>query len=384
VRTPICERLGIEFPIFAFSHCRDVVAAVSKAGGFGVLGALAYSPDELEVELDWIDEHVGDKPYGVDIVMPAKYVGKGGGGDASVDHLAEMIPHEHRQFVDRILAEHGVPEIPADVDTPTLKAAGLNVDLEGPGQVEVSLAHPKVKMLVNALGPVPPDVVAKAHEHGLLVGALVGARQHAERQVAIGVDVIVAQGTEAGGHVGQMGTLPLVRMVVRAVAPVPVLAAGGVADGAGLAGALGLGADGVLLGTRFLATPEAPIPQSHKQAILDHDGHDTFLSEIPDLVTGRVWPGAMTRTTRNRLMERWIGREWEVRQHRTAIQKGMADARAQGDTEEFHLAMGQTAGLIDDIAPAAGIVERIAREAEDIIRARLTSFLADDPAPAAS
>jgi NAD(P)H-dependent flavin oxidoreductase YrpB (nitropropane dioxygenase family) len=205
----------------------------------------------------------------------------------------------------------------------------------------------------------------------------------AVRAADAGADIIVAQGTEGGGHVGQMGTLPLVRMVVRAVAPVPVLAAGGVADGAGLAGALGLGADGVLLGTRFLATPEAPIPEAHKQAILDHDGHDTFLSEIPDLVTGRAWPGAMTRTTRNRLMERWIGREWEVRQHRTAIQQGMADARARGDTDEFHLAMGQTAGLIDDIAPAAVIVERIIREAEDIIRGRLTAFLSDEaPSPA--
>jgi NAD(P)H-dependent flavin oxidoreductase YrpB (nitropropane dioxygenase family) len=173
-----------------------------------------------------------------------------------------------------------------------------------------------------------------------------------------------------------MGTLPLVRMVVRAVSPLPVLAAGGVADGGGLAGALGLGADGVLLGTRFLATPEAPIPEPHKQAIVDHDGHDTFLTEIPDLITGRVWPGALTRTTRNRLMERWIGREWEVRQHREAIARGMAEARARNDIEVFHLAMGQTAGLIDDIAPAATIVERIVHDAEAIIRERLLPLIA--------
>ncbi len=155
MRTPICDRLGIEFPIFAFSHCRDVVAAVSRAGGYGVLGALAYSPDQLEIELTWIDEHVDGHPYGVDIVMPAKYVGKGGGAEASVESLDALIPAEHKAFVEQLLAEHDVPPLPDDVANATPKAAGLNVDEEGPGQVEVSLAH-GASMLVNALGPPPP------------------------------------------------------------------------------------------------------------------------------------------------------------------------------------------------------------------------------------
>ena len=144
VRTPICDRLGIELPIFAFSHCRDVVAAVSKAGGYGVLGALAYSPDQLEIELSWIDDHVDGMPYGVDFAMPAKYVGKGGGEEASIGHLHELIPPEHQAFVEELLAEHGVPPLPEDVDARVVKAAGLGVDEEGPGQVEVALVAPGV------------------------------------------------------------------------------------------------------------------------------------------------------------------------------------------------------------------------------------------------
>jgi len=292
VRTPICDRLGIEFPIFAFSHCRDVVAAVSRAGGFGVLGALAFSPEELEVELDWIDEHVGDKPYGVDIVMPAKYVGKGGGAEASIDNLADLIPEEYHRFVDRVLAEHDVPELPDDFEVGTPKAAGLNVDLEGPGQVEVSLAHPKVKMLVNALGPVPPDVVAKAHEHGLLVGALVGARQHAERQVAIGVDVIVAQGTEAGGHCGEISTMVLVPEVVDAVGPdVPVLAAGGIGTGRQVAAAMALGAQGAWTGSIWLTVAEADTKPVVVENLLAATSKDTVRARV---MTGK--PARQLRT----------------------------------------------------------------------------------------
>jgi NAD(P)H-dependent flavin oxidoreductase YrpB (nitropropane dioxygenase family) len=298
VRTPICDRLGIEFPIFAFSHCRDVVAAVSKAGGFGVLGALAYSPDELEIELNWIDEHVGDKAYGVDIVMPAKYVGKGGGNEASLDNLSSLIPQGHRDFVDHVLAEHHVPEIPPDVDTGTLKAAGLGVDLEGPGQVAVSLAHEKVKMLVNALGPPPPDVVAEAHEHGLLVGALVGARQHAERQVALGVDVIIAQGTEAGGHCGDVSTMVLVPEVVDAVGPdVPVLAAGGIGSGRQIAAALALGAQGAWTGSIWLTVAEADTNPLVVENLLAASSRDT--------VRARVMTGKPARLLRSAWTEAW-------------------------------------------------------------------------------
>jgi NAD(P)H-dependent flavin oxidoreductase YrpB (nitropropane dioxygenase family) len=298
VRTPICDRLGIEFPIFAFSHCRDVVAAVSKAGGFGVLGALAYAPDQLEVELNWIDEHVGDKPYGVDIVMPAKYVGKGGGSEASIDSLSSLIPQQHRDFVDKVLAEHHVPEVPPDVDTGTLKAAGLGVDLEGPGQVAVSLAHDKVQMLVNALGPPPPDVIAEAHERGLVVGGLVGNRQHAERQVAMGVDVIVAQGTEAGGHCGDVTSMVLWPEVVDAVGPdVPVLAAGGIGSGRQIAAALALGAQGVWTGSIWLTVAEADTNPLVVENLLAATSRDT--------VRARVMTGKPARLLRSAWSEAW-------------------------------------------------------------------------------
>ena len=173
--TPIAKRLGVEFPIFAFSHCRDVVAAVTNAGGFGVLGALAFGPEQLEIELNWIDEHVNGKPYGVDFAMPVNYIGKGGGEDASFESLDAMIPDQHREFVDGLLARYNVPELPPELDVGQVAAAGLNVDAMGPSQIEVCLNHPNVKMIVNALGPPPLYVIERAHEAGILVGGLAGS-----------------------------------------------------------------------------------------------------------------------------------------------------------------------------------------------------------------
>jgi NAD(P)H-dependent flavin oxidoreductase YrpB (nitropropane dioxygenase family) len=298
MRTPICERLGIEFPIFAFSHCRDVVAAVTNAGGFGVLGALAYEPERLEIELDWIDEHVHGKPYGVDFAMPVKYVGKGGGPDASPEHLASLIPDEHRQFVDKVLTEAGIPPLPDDFERGARKAAGLNVDEEGPGQVEVTLSHPNVKMIVNALGPPPPYVVEQAHAQGVLVGGLVGSKQHAERQVNLGVDVIVAQGTEAGGHCGEISTMVLVPQVVDTVGPdVPVLAAGGIADGRQMAAAMALGAQGAWTGSVWLLTSEADMQPEVTENLL--------AASSRDFVRARVMTGKPARQYRSAWVEAW-------------------------------------------------------------------------------
>jgi NAD(P)H-dependent flavin oxidoreductase YrpB (nitropropane dioxygenase family) len=169
--------------------------------------------------------------------------------------------------------------------------------------------------------------------------------------------------------------MAVVPQVVRAVAPVPVLAAGGIADGSGLVAALALGAEGVLLGTRFLATPEAPIPPSYKRAILESDGHDTLLTEIADIAHGLVWPGAMSRVVRNRFIERWAGREWEVRQRRHEIAGGLRAARERDDAPESNLQIGQTAGLIAEIIPASQVVRDVVTEAERIIRDRLSSLV---------
>ena len=298
MRTPICDRFGIEFPIFAFSHCRDVVAAVSRAGGFGVLGALAFDPEQLEIELRWIDAHCDAKPYGVDFAMPVKYVGQGGGEQASVLHLQSLIPQAHRDFVEKILAEHGVPPLPEELRSGRVKAAGLGVDEEGPGQVEVSLAHRGVRLLVNALGPPPAYVIEQAHAHGVLVGALVGSKHHAEKQVAQGVDVIVAQGTEAGGHTGEISTMVLVPEVVDLVGPdVPVLAAGGIGCGRQIAAALALGAQGVWTGSIWLTVAEAETAPHVLENLLAASSRDT--------VRSRSMTGKPARQLRNAWTEAW-------------------------------------------------------------------------------
>src|SRR5262245_4295240 len=196
------------------------------------------------------------------------------------------------------------------------------------------------------------------------------------RAAEAGADVLVAQGTEAGGHVGRMASLPLVPMMVKAVAPLPVLAAGGVADGRGLAAALALGAEGVLLGTRFLATDEAPIAKGFKQAIVESDGHDTIVTDIPDVANGQAWPGAYVRVRRNRFIEDWLGRDGELRRRRREVAAQLAEAAKAGDPDRGAIMLGQTAGLIDRVEPAADLVRQIARDAERILRDRLPRLLA--------
>jgi len=219
------------------------------------------------------------------------------------------------------------------------------------------------------------DYFQRAHDAGCKVMHMAGEVPEALRAAEAGADVLVAQGTEAGGHVGWMASLPLVPMMVKAVAPLPVLLAGGIADGRGLAAALALGAEGVLLGTRFMATPEAPIHANFKQAIVKSDGHDTVLTEIPDLVSQRVWPGAMSRAQRNRFIERWSGHEWAIRQNVTEIGKQLAGARSAGDIDNASLSFGQDAGLIDSIKTVHEVVRDMVAEAEEIIRGRLATLL---------
>ncbi len=298
MRTSICDRLDMEFPIFAFSHCRDVVAAVTNAGGFGVLGALAFEPERLEVELNWIEDHVKGRTYGVDFAMPAKYVGQGGGADATPEHLKTLIPQAHRDFVQGVLDDAGIPRLPDEFEHRAPKAAGLNVDAEGPGQMEVTLSHPGVRMVVNALGPPPPYVVEQAHAAGRLVGALVGSRQHAERQVNLGVDVVVAQGTEAGGHCGEISTMVLVPQVVDAVPDdVAVLAAGGIGDGRQMAAAMALGAQGVWTGSIWLLTAEADMYPEVTENLLAATSRDA--------VRSRVMTGKPARQLRTQWTEAW-------------------------------------------------------------------------------
>ncbi len=353
MRTKICDTLGIEFPIFAFSHCRDVVAAVTNAGGFGVLGALAFEPERLAIELDWIDAHTNGRPYGVDFAMPQVYVGKGGGADATPEALSAMIPHEYRTFVNDLLDEAGIPPRPADLDAPVMKAAGLNVDAEGPSQVELCLSHPNVKMIVNALGPPPPYVIERAHERGVLVGALAGAVQHAERQVAMGVDIVIAQGTEAGGHCGEISTMVLVPQIVDAVGDrVPVLAAGGIADGRQMAAAMALGAQGVWCGSVWLLTEEADMYPEVTQNLLEASSRD--------MVRSRAMTGKPARQLRTRWTE-----AWEQPGAPTPLPmplQGLLYAEAAGRFVRVHAKefggnpAGQIIGSINSVKPARTVV----------------------------
>jgi len=294
------------------------VAAVSNAGGFGTLGTAAFNAPTLATEIASIRERT-DKPFGLN---------------------------------------HLLFQIQEDMFAVTLRAQ--------PAVAAFAWARKDQNLR---------DYFQPAHDAGCEVMYMAGEVPEALRAAEAGADVLVAQGTEAGGHVGWMASLPLVPMMVKAVAPLPVLSAGGIADGHGLAAALALGAEGVLLGTRFMATPEAPIHPNFKQAIVKSDGHDTVLTEIPDLASQRVWPGAMSRAQRNPFIERWAGREWALRQNAAEIGKQLLAARAAGDVDNASLSFGQDAGLIDSVKSVKEVVQTIVSEAEEIIKERLPKLL---------
>jgi NAD(P)H-dependent flavin oxidoreductase YrpB (nitropropane dioxygenase family) len=322
IHTRICQLLGIVHPIvlggMGTATSAPLVAAVSNAGGFGTLGTSAFNTAQLDAEVAAIRERT-EKTFGI-------------------NHLLFQIQEE--MFAVTLRAQ---PRVVA------FAWARKDQDLR--------------------------KYFQRAHDAGSKVMYMAGEVPEAIRAAEAGVDVIVAQGTEAGGHVSWMASLPLVPMMVRAVAPLPVLSAGGIADGRGLAAALALGAEGVLLGTRFMATPEAPIHPNFKQAIVQSDGHDTVLTEIPDIASQRVWPGAMSRAQRNRFIERWAGREWALRQNASEVGKQVLTARAAGDVDNASLSFGQDAGLIDSIKSVREVVQEIITEAEEVIKGRLPALL---------
>ena len=322
IHTRICDLLGIPHPIvlggMGGATTAPLVAAVSNAGGFGTLGTSAFDAAQLDAEIGAIRERT-DKPFGVN---------------------------------------HLLFQIREDMFAVTLRAR--------PALVAFAWARKEQDLR---------DYFKRAHDAGCKVMHMTGEVPEALRAAEAGADVLVAQGTEAGGHVGWMASLPLVPMMVKAVAPLPVLCAGGIADGRGLAGALALGAEGALLGTRLLATLESPLHPNFKQAIVNSDGHDTVLTEIPDLASQRVWPGAMSRAQRNKFIERWAGREWAIRQDASEIGKQVAAARVAGDIDNASLSFGQDAGLIDSIKSVKEVVQDIIDEAEKIIKNRLPGLL---------
>lgn len=296
MKTDICKKLGIEYPIFAFTHCRDVVVAVSKAGGIGVLGAVGYSPEQLKEELDWIDEHIGEYPYGVDTVIPQKYEGMDEKNpEQLLESLQKMIPDGHRKFVEDLLSANGVPEAP-ETNGPKGGLLGWTEATAEP-QIEEALKHKNVKLIANALGTPPADMIKKIQDKGVLIGALCGKIKQAVAHKEAGLDFIIAQGGEGGGHTGEIGSIVLWPQIVDAVDGLPVLAAGGIGNGRQMAAAMSTGVQGVWCGSLWLAVEEAAAQPAEKDSYLNATSEDTIRS--------KAWTGKPARMLKNKWTEAW-------------------------------------------------------------------------------
>ncbi|MCU4187467.1 nitronate monooxygenase family protein [Acidiferrimicrobium sp. IK] len=359
--------LGMEYPVLAFSHCRDVVAAVSRTGGFGVLGAVAHSPERLEVDLAWIEEHCGGRPYGVDLLLPEKYVGAGEGG-LDREALSSMLPPEHRHFVDEILERYKVPPAIDEAEA----NAGLSLNISPAGYeplLEVAFGH-RIGLLASALGPPPAEVIEQAHARGVKVAALAGSVHHARRHAEAGADLIIAQGTEAGGHTGEIATMVLVPEVVDAVAPVPVLAAGGIARGRQVAAAMALGAKGVWTGSVWLTTEEAETQPAVKEKFLRATSSDTIRSRS---ITGKparmlrsawtdAWEAPDSPGTLGMPLQPLLVGPALARINRAAHQPGT------GANQLVNYFVGQVVGSLTAVRPARQVLLDMMEEYADVIR----------------
>ncbi|MGW7249125.1 NAD(P)H-dependent flavin oxidoreductase [Streptomyces decoyicus] len=291
MQTELSNTLGVEHAVFGFTPFPAVAAAITRAGGFGVLGAVRYTaPDELARDLDWMQEHTDGLPYGLDVVMPAKKVE--GVTEAEVE---AMIPEGHRRFVTELLDKHQVPQLAAG-ETSGWRITGW-MEQVARSQLDVAFDYP-IKLLANALGSPPPDIIRRAHDHGVLVAALAGSPRHARHHKAAGIDIVVAQGYEAGGHTGEIATMVLTPEVVAAVDPLPVLAAGGIGTGEQIAAGLALGAQGVWLGSLWLTTEEADLHSRRLTAKLLAAGPG-------DTVRSRALTGKPARQLRTEWTDAW-------------------------------------------------------------------------------
>lgn len=280
MKSPICEMLGIEFPLLAFTHCRDVVVAVSKAGGMGVFGAVSLPPERLREELDWIVANIDGKPFGVDLIVPNKFEGKSDGFDE--DRILGGVPQEHKDYAASIMADHGIDAVDLEGARSNSLNFAKNLGVEGAeSSMDVAFQYP-IKMIVNALGVPPKSMMDLAKKHGVATGALVGAKEHAVNQVSAGVDALIVAGGEAGGHCGDVSTMVLIPEVYKAVqemgASTPILAAGGITTGAQMAAAMSMGADGAWCGSVWLTTAEAETNPIVKEKMLAASSRDTVRS----------------------------------------------------------------------------------------------------------
>jgi NAD(P)H-dependent flavin oxidoreductase YrpB (nitropropane dioxygenase family) len=360
VRTSLCELLEIEHPIVGFTPSEHVAAAISRAGGLGVLGCVRFNdPEELDAVLGWMDANTGGRPYGVDVVMPAKVPTEG----AAVD-LDKLIPPGHKDFVDQTLLKLGVPPLPDD----SAERDGVLGWLHSVARqhVEVALAHP-ARLIANALGSPPPDVIERAHERGMRVAALAGKAKHARSHVASGVDIIVAQGYEAGGHTGEIASMVLVPEIVDAVGPqVPVLAAGGIGCGRQVAAALALGAVGVWMGSAWLTTEEYALTAAApamREALLAATSSDT--------VRSRIYSGKPARLLKNRWTQAWAEPDAPEPLPMPLQNILVSDAHRRlmrsGQPDVVPMPVGQIVGRMNEVRSVADVIDTLLREADEAL-----------------
>jgi len=363
MKSPICDMLDIEFPLLAFSHCRDVVAAVSRAGGFGVLGATVHTPDTLERELKWIDDHVDGKPYGIDVLIPEN-ISTSGETDVTWKSLEARVPPEHRTYTRNLLKKHDIELTTTEVDDNQPQPFDAATALE---LLKVSFNHP-IRLIANALGVPPKAMIEMGRRHNVPVAALVGAKEHALRQVAAGVDILVVQGTEAGGHCGEVSTMVLVPEVIKAIKPireVPVLAAGGIMTGRQMAACMAMGAAGAWTGSVWLATVESETSEIFREKMIAASSRDAIRSKgrtgKPARQLRSVWTDAWDRAPDSpgalpMPLQSIISRDAFDSIDRAAA---TGNAKARDLVSYF---VGQGVGLIDSVKSAGAVVQEFKEE----------------------
>ncbi len=373
MKSKVCDMFGIEFPLMAFTHCRDVVVEVSKAGGMGVLGAAGFSPEQLEIELKWIDEHIEGKPYGVDLIAPTTMANKD--ESATPEELHAMVPEEHKNFAASILARHNVDTKDLYIGKPT-GVGGFLGEKGAANIIDVAFAHP-ISLIVNALGVPPQYMIDKAKEAGVATGALVGAKHHALKQAEAGVDLLICSGTEAGGHCGEISTMVVVPEVCKAVEEYDcaVVGAGGIVTGRQMAAAMAMGADGAWTGSVWLTTTEAETAPSIKEKLLSTQSNQT--------VRAKSRTGKFSRQVRSPWTDAWEDEDapqplpmpLQSKVSEPALHKvaQLADAGHEGAKQLATFWVGQGVGMMDQTLSSRQVVYDFM---EDFLAAseRMTSF----------